>query len=159
LWIVCLAVLTTLVTSCGEPAPGLVGIWKVNVSDVGGRNISDGKSFFHFKEDGSVDTRSAPGVFRSGTYTQDEAGKKITLKSGPNSSVYTYDINGDQLTMSGMLQNNAELKIQAVRVEQLPVTEAEEAHLTSPVMPPGSYSAEDSLLMDSLRSAAGDQQP
>lgn len=117
-----------------EQQESLTGIWQVSSSVVGDREIADGKSWFHFKEDGTVDTRSAPGVFRSGSYSVNEDQTKVTLESDGNQITYNYSIIDGTLFMDGILQGGRPLSIKASPVDKVPVTREEEADLVAPAL-------------------------
>ncbi len=128
-FVLIVASLTLFLSGCSAGEPSLVGIWQVNESSISGRNLSDGKSFFHFKEDGTVYTRSAPGFFRDGTYKEDKEKKTISLESGGSTNTYTYQLTETELVMDAPMPGGGNLHIVAVPTDQLPVTEEEEAHL------------------------------
>ena len=119
----------------GDPFP--IGLWEVPVAKVGGRNISDGKNFFQFNPDNTINTRSAPGTFISGTYKLDETAKTITLSSGPSSMVYNYSYSEEDgvLRLNTTLDGGIPLEVEAVRTDELPVREEDEEHLKDALPP------------------------
>ncbi|MEM7038758.1 MAG: hypothetical protein AAF570_17355, partial [Bacteroidota bacterium] len=59
-------------SGCGgvDDKEGILGIWRLKLSTVrGGLVGDDGKSWFHFKKDGVVDTRPRPAAYESGKYS------------------------------------------------------------------------------------------
>lgn len=122
--------LTCLLFMSGcQKQQGLVGIWQVGSSVVGTQEIADGKAWFHFREDGTVSTRSAPGVFGDGTYLVNEKGDEVTLISGDKEISYSFLIRNDTLSMNGTLTGGRPLFVTAVPTDSYPVTREDELHL------------------------------
>lgn len=134
-----LFLLLVFVSGCtpADDSKGILGIWRVNSSQVDGREIGDGKGWFDFKADGTVDTRPRPGAYDSGNYEIVQKEGIIKLFSGSGSMNYGYKLEGDKLEMSSKLPTGASLLLSCERVDDYPITKENDIDpANSPFAPP-----------------------
>lgn len=126
-----------LLGGCGQDdKEAIIGIWHVTEANVSGRDIGDGKGYFHFKKDGSVVARATVGIHREGKWTMDPEKKQLKVTSELGSGRdYTYTLEGDNLTMNTTIEFSSPLVVTAHRVDQLPVTPEADTILPPPVQP------------------------
>ncbi|MEM0996159.1 MAG: hypothetical protein AAGN35_03730 [Bacteroidota bacterium] len=140
-WVLALLLMVSLSNCRGnEKKPdseAVLGIWRVNASLVAGQDVGDGKSWFDFKSNGTVDTRPRPGVYDSGTYTLDAEKKTITLKGETGSLTYNYTLEEDKLNMTTTMPNEMKLELVLQRVDDYPITQENDLPGEPPIGQPG----------------------
>ena len=115
---------------------GIVGIWRVKMSAISGRDVGDGKGWFDFKADGTVDTRPRPGAYDSGNYKLIPEKSTLKLFGKQGGIDYTYELEGDALKLSTTLPNGAALLIECERVNDYPITKENDIVPQGPFVQP-----------------------
>lgn len=116
--------LVLTVASCGgakiDDKSAIMAIWQLHSIMVNGMEIGDGKGFLDFKQDGSVVSRTGPGLYDQGQYTLDPDAKTLTLSQDTTKLVYEYSLTMDSLTMRSN-ESGRTLILRGHRVDKLPV--------------------------------------
>lgn len=115
----------------------IIGIWRVNSSLVEGREVGDGKGWFEFKSDGTVDTRPRPGKYDTGNYKIDSEKKVLSLFSDAGGMDYTYSMEGDKMQLNVVMSNEMKLEIKCEKVDEYPITKENDAPDSGPGIQPG----------------------
>lgn len=98
----------------------IVAIWHIRSINVNGMEIGDGKGFLDFKADGTVRSRTGPGMYDEGKYTLNPDTKVLTLKQDSSQLDYQYSLSNDSLSMRSNEGGRA-LLLTGVKVDKLPV--------------------------------------
>jgi hypothetical protein len=88
--------------SCGkiDEKKQLIGIWKLAHLNINGMEVTDGKGFIEFKEDGRNIVRTAPGRYEFGKWEINPEIKEIIMNDERSGAHYKYEMAGDSLTMT-----------------------------------------------------------
>lgn len=116
--------LIALVAGCGgsrlDDKAAIVAIWQLHSINVNGMEIGDAKGFLDFKKDGSVISRTGPGLYDEGKYVIDPEARTLTLSQDTTQLIYEYALTQDSLTMRSN-EGGRNLLLKGHRVDKLPV--------------------------------------
>jgi hypothetical protein len=127
LWITGLMVAFCLTACKGgqDDQKGIIAIWQIRSINVNGMEIGDGKGFLHFHEDGTVQSRTGPGLYDEGKWEIHPEDKTLIMKQDTSSLKYSYALAGDSLTMQTN-EGGIALLLKSFKVDKLPVDPAED---------------------------------
>ena len=112
------------IAACGgnkiDDKSAIMAIWQLHSIMVNGMEIGDGKGFLDFKKDGSVVSRTGPGLYDEGKYELNVEAKTMTLSQDTTKLVYEYSLSLDSLVMRSN-EGGRTLVLRGHKVEKLPV--------------------------------------
>lgn len=109
-----------------DESKAILSIWTITSSTVNGIEIGDGKGWLHFKEDGTVESRTGPQLYDSGNFRIDPAAKKIEMYTDSTNQTYNYTMIGDSLIMNAKI-GDMPLVLRTIRADEYPIKRIDDA--------------------------------
>jgi hypothetical protein len=117
-----LCLLALVIASCSktDDRKNLIGIWRLAHLNVNGMEVSDGKGFVEFKEDGRNIVRIAPYRYEWGNWEMKVDSALILMKDERSAAPYNYQMMGDSLVMTLKLPNRIST-LRLVKTDKYPI--------------------------------------
>jgi hypothetical protein len=115
-------------TACkggSDDKKAIVAIWQIRSINVNGMEIGDGKGFLHFHEDGTVQSRTGPGLYDEGKWEIHPEQNTLVMSQDTSELKYKYALAGDSLTMQTN-EGGLALLLKSYKVDKLPVDPVED---------------------------------
>ena len=120
---------TLILASCSsevDESKAILSIWHIHSSTVNGIDIGDGKGWLHFKEDGTVESRTGPQMYDSGKFRIMPETKKLDMYTDTTSQTYDYVMTGDSLIMRAHIGEMA-LVLRTTKASEYPIKRIDDA--------------------------------